>query len=99
MKLVTILHHTSRRCMFRFSLLGKSIYVYLSFRSYSGLTVFQFVTSFFLHGMLESLEKESFKKSSKWEGKVYVRCTCVCKSESVFLVCQHILCKRQQGTR
>ena len=36
MKLVTILHHTSRRCMFRFTLLGKSIYVYLSFRSYFG---------------------------------------------------------------
>lgn len=50
----------------------------------SGLTIFQFVTSFFLHGMLVSFEKESFKKSSKWEGKVYVRCTCVCKSESVF---------------
>ena len=40
MKLFTILRHTSGRCMFRFSLLGKSIYVYLSFQSYFGADSF-----------------------------------------------------------
>ena len=49
--------------------------------------------------MLESFEKEPFKKSAICEGKIHVRCICVCKRRVAFSFVSHILCKRQQGTR
>ena len=76
-------HHTSRRCMFRFSLLGKSIDVWLSFRSSFGADNFS-VCDKLLPRNAREYWKRSFQEVLEMRRKNSCKCTCVCKRRVVF---------------